>query len=111
LSGLVHATFPVEPMPRNYWLDGADLLSDIPQELANRIAYRPWVDVTMADWTMTGAHATTARNNFDADAFRYYLPSLLIGGLNGLGFLDWPQECLLPAGKERRTNGKWWQTF
>ena len=111
LSGLIHAAFPTGPMPRRYWLDGVELLSDIPQELAKRIAYRPWVEVTMLDWTMTGAHAATARNYFDADAFRYYLPSLLVGGLNDFGFIDWPLECLLPAGRKRRTTRKWWQAF
>jgi hypothetical protein len=111
LSKLVHAAFPIEPMPRKYWLDGIELLSDIPQELANRVAHRAWVDVTMLDWTMTGAHAGTARSYFDADAFRYYLPSLLVGGLNDLGYIDWPLECLLPVGRKRRTTGKWWQAF
>jgi hypothetical protein len=65
----------------------------------------------MLDWTMTGAHASTARSYFDADAFRYYLPSLLVGGLNDLGYIDWPLECVLPAGRKRRTTGKWWQAF
>jgi hypothetical protein len=111
LSGRIQAAFPVEPMPRRYWIDGIEPLGDIPQELANRIAYRPWVDVTMLDWTMTGAHASTARSYLDADAFRYYLPSLLVGGLNDFGHIDWPLECLLPAGRKRRTAGKWWQEF
>jgi hypothetical protein len=111
LSELVHAAFLAGPMPRRYWLDDAELLSDIPQELANRIAYRRWVDVTMLDWTMTGARAGIARSYFDANAFRYYLPSLLIGGLNDFRYIDWPLECLLPAGQKRRTTGKWWQAF
>jgi hypothetical protein len=54
------AVFPVEPMQTTYWLDGVELLSDIPK-------------VMMLDWTMTGARASTARSYFDADAFRYYL--------------------------------------
>jgi hypothetical protein len=111
LSELVRAAFPVAPLPRRYWLDGTEPVGDIPQELAERIAYRPWIDVTMLDWTMTGAHASTSRRYFDADAFRYYLPSLMVGGLNDLGYVDWPLECLLPAGRKRRTTGQWWQAF
>ena len=111
LSELVRAAFPVAPLPRRYWLDGTEPVGDIPQELAKRIAYRPWVDVTMLDWTMTGAHAGTSRRHFTADAFRYYLPSLMVGGLNDLGYVDWPLECLLPAGRKRRTTGQWWQAF
>jgi hypothetical protein len=30
------AVFPVEPMQTTYWLDGVELLSDIPKELANK---------------------------------------------------------------------------
>jgi hypothetical protein len=111
LSERIQTAFPVEPMPQKYWIEGIEPIGDIPQELANRIAYRPWVDVTMLNWTMTGAHAATARNYFDADAFRYYLPSLLVGGLTDLRLIDWPLECLLPAGRKRRTTGKWWQAF
>lgn len=112
LSDLIHACFPVDPMPRTFWIDGIEPLGgDIPQELAQRIAHRPWTKITMLDWTMTGAHATIARAYVEPDAFRYYLPSLLVGGLNDLGYLDWPLECLLPAGRKRRTTGKWWQDF
>jgi hypothetical protein len=112
LSERIHATFPVEPMPRRFWIDGIQpLAGDIPEELAKRIAYRPWVDVKMMDWRMTGAHADTARIYLDANAFRYYLPSLLVSGLNDFGFIDWPLECVLPAGRRRRTTGKWWQEF
>jgi hypothetical protein len=111
LSERIQAAFPIEPMPRRYWIDGIGPLGDIPQALANRIVHRPWVDVTMLDWTMTGAHASAARSYIDADAFRYYLPSLLVGGLNDFGYIDWPLECVLPAGRKRRTTGKWWQEF
>jgi hypothetical protein len=111
LSEFIHVAFPVEPMPRRYWIDGSEPLLDIPQELARRIVYRPWVDVTMLDWTMTGAHASTARVYLEADAFRYYLPSLLVGGLNDFGYIDWPLECVLPAGRKRRTTGRWWQEY
>jgi hypothetical protein len=112
LSELIRGAFAVEPLPRRFWIDGIEpRMTDIPEELAKRIAHRPWVDVTMLDWRMTGAHASTARNYLDADAFRYYLPSLLVGGLNDFGCIDWPLECLLPAGRKRRTDGKWWQEF
>jgi hypothetical protein len=112
LSGLINAAFPVEPVPERFWIDDSQpLVGDIPEELAKRIAHRPWIDVTMLDWTMTGAHASTARAYINPNAFRYYLPSLLIGGLKDLGYIDWPLECLLPAGRQRRTTGTWWQEF
>jgi hypothetical protein len=36
---------------------------------------------------------------------------LLIGALQEIGYLDWALECLLPAGRKRRTAGKWWADF
>lgn len=112
LSELIHTTFPVNPVPTRFWIDDSQpVVGDIPEELAKRIAHRPWVDVTMLDWTMTGAQANTARGYIDPSAFRYYLPSLLVGGLNDLEYIDWPLECLLPAGRKRRTTGRWWQEF
>jgi hypothetical protein len=107
----IRSVFPVEPMPRIYWIDRTEPADDIGKELASRIAYRPWPDVTLLDWAMAGLHASFARSYFDADAFRYYLPSLLIGGLNDLGYIDWPLEPILPAGRSRRTDREWWQRF
>ncbi|WP_407149154.1 DUF6714 family protein [Bradyrhizobium sp. ORS 86] len=112
LSERIHIAFPVKPVPKRFWIgDSQPLVGDIPEELAKRIAHRPWVDVTMLDWTMTSAQASTARAYIDPNAFRYYLPSLLVGGLSDFGYIDWPLECLLPAGRKRRTTGNWWQDF
>ncbi len=60
---------------------------------------------------MTGAHASTARIYLDPNAFRYYLPSLLVGGLRETGYLDWALESILPAGRKRPTTGKWWKDY
>jgi hypothetical protein len=112
LSEIINAAFPIAPVPERFWVDdNQPSVGDIPEELAKRIAHRPRGDVTMLDWTMTGAHASTARRYIDPNAFRYYLPSLLIGGLNDLRYIDWPLECLLPAGRKRRTTGRWWHEF
>jgi hypothetical protein len=54
----------------------------------------------MWDWTMIGAPACLARAYLEPDAFRYYLPSLLVGVLRDIGYLDWALECLLPARQE-----------
>jgi hypothetical protein len=65
----------------------------------------------MLDWTMTGVQACITRAYIDPNAFRYYLPSLLLGGLSDFGYIDWPLECLLPAGRKRRTSEQWWRDF
>ena len=112
LPKLISTAFPIKPVPEKFWIDhDHPLVGDIPRELANRIAHRPWVDVTMQDWTMTGDRASSARAYIDPNAFRYYLPSLLVGGLSDFGYIDWPLECLFPAGMKRRTTRGWWQEF
>ena len=112
ISELLRASFPVEPLPRFFWrAGGGQPPGDIPDELQKRLAQRLWVDVTMRDWTMIGAPAWLARIYLDPDAYRYYLPSLLVGVLQDSGYLDWALESLLPAGRKRRTDRKEWSEF
>ncbi|CCE10201.1 hypothetical protein BRAS3843_410030 [Bradyrhizobium sp. STM 3843] len=111
LSELIKASFPVEPLPRSFWFDaGEHRCGDIPEELAKRLEHRHWVDVTMRDWTMIGP-AVIAKAYLHPDAFRYYLPSLLVGVLSDIGYLDCVLECLLPAGRKRRTDRPEWLQF
>lgn len=111
LARLLKASFPVEPLPHVFWVDGAERpCGDIPDELVRRLAHRRWVDVTMHDWTMIGP-ASVAKPYLHPDTFRYYLPSLLIGVLEDIGYLDWALESLLPAGRKRRTDRAEWTDF
>jgi hypothetical protein len=43
--------------------------------------------------------------------FLYYLPSLLVGVLDDLDYLDWALEGILPFNKTHKPRGKWWATF
>ena len=82
LCELLRASFLVEPLPRFFRRAGGEQPTcDIPDELQKRLAHRSWVDVTMRDWTMIGAPAWLARVYLDPEAFRYDLPSLLVGVL------------------------------
>jgi len=45
------------------------------------------------------------------DTVRYYLPSLLVGALEDIDYLDWALECLLPAGRKRRSDRAEWMDF
>ncbi|MGC2778072.1 MAG: DUF6714 family protein [Bradyrhizobium sp.] len=111
LSELVRGSFPAEPRPRTFWKDGAEQpAGDVPAELANRLAQRRWVDVTLRDWQMIGPPPSVS-SYLHPDAFRYYLPSLLIGVLQDIRYLDWALELLLPAGRKRRTDRPDWVTF
>jgi len=64
----------------------------------------------MRDWTVIGP-ARIAKLYLHPDAFRYYLPSLLVGVLDDIGYLDWALECLLPAGRKRRIDRAEWTDF
>jgi hypothetical protein len=108
---LIHASFPSEPLPvRSFWLHGERTAGDIPEGLEKRMMMRPWDAVTMADWTMI-AHPDSVKAFLHPTAYRYYLPSLLIGALNDIGHIDWALEAILPTGWRRRATGKWWQDF
>jgi hypothetical protein len=111
LSELIRASFPVQPLPRHFFIDGGEQpCGDIPDELLVRLLHRRWVDVTMYDWSMIGP-GCIAKQYLHPDAFHYYLPSLLVGVLEDTGYLDWAPECLLPAGRKRRTNRTEWAEF
>jgi hypothetical protein len=60
---------------------------------------------------MIGAPPSLARHYLHPDAFRYYLPSLLAGVLQDIGYLDWALEALLPSGQKGRTDRPEWVSF
>ena len=112
ISELIHASFPVDPLPGQFfWADGIEPLGDMPEEIRNRIAGRSWAEITLPDWAMMGTAPVVARGYFDPNAFRYYLPSLLVGVLRDIAYVDWALEAILPANRKRRPKGKWWQEF
>lgn len=110
LSALVTTAFPTEPLPGTFWIDRVAAAGDISGELANRFAQRRWTEVALGDWLMTG-RPSTARRYLHPDAFRYYLPSLLVGVLQDVRYLDWALEALLPAGRRHRTDRPGWKEF
>ncbi|MGJ5175104.1 hypothetical protein ACQR16_10980 [Bradyrhizobium oligotrophicum] len=110
LSALLRASFPAEPLPTTFWRGAGQPAGDIPDELAQRLAQRRWVDVTLHDWQMIGPPLSVS-SYLHPDALRYSLPSLLVGVLHDTGYVDWALELLLPAGRKRRTDRRDWVTF
>jgi hypothetical protein len=111
LSELIRTSFPAEPLPRAFWIDGTEQpAGDIRDELAKRLALRSWVDVSLDDWRMIG-RMPLIRSYLHPEAFRYYLPSLLVGVLQDIRYLDWALESLLPSGQKRRTDRPEWMNF
>jgi hypothetical protein len=112
IIGIIRASFPLEPLPvRPFWRDGERPPGDIPEEIEKRLAMRSWDQISMLDWRMIGS-ASAGRVYLDPNTYRYYLPSLLTGGLQDNGdFIQWALEAILPTSWRRRTTGKWWQEF
>ncbi|SRR5258708_3639977 len=107
ISELIRASFPVDPLPDEFWL--ADVirrpLDDIAEELQNRMAERSWLEITIRDWAMIGASPDVVRRYLTPNAFRYYLPSSLVGVLRVIGYVEWALDSILPNNQNRRPNG------
>lgn len=106
---LIRAAFPAEPVPAQFfWREGKDSLDlDIPQELRNRISGRPWIEVTLMDWRMTGTSPVVARRYLEPATFMYYVPSIIVGASQDIGFVDFALEGIIPHNKYHvpRDNG------
>ena len=103
ISELIRASFPVDPLPDEFWL--ADVirrpLDDIAEELQNRIAERSWPEITIRDWALIGASPDVVRRYLTPNAFRYYLPSSLVGVLRDIGYVEWALDSILPNNQKR----------
>jgi hypothetical protein len=113
LLDLIGTTFPVEPRPINFfWAEGKHSLEyDLPQELGNRIAGRPWTEVTLLDWRMIGTSPVVARSYLEPAAFMYYVPSIIVGTSRQIEFIDFALEAIIPDNKHHRPRGRWWSEF
>jgi hypothetical protein len=110
---LVKTSFPVEPLPSNFFRpEGiASLDLDIPQELRNRISGRPWTNLTLLDWRMIGASPIVARRYLEPATFMYYVPSLLVGASQEIEFIQFALEAIIPDNEIHVPRGEWWFEF
>jgi hypothetical protein len=110
---LIRTAFPTAPVPTQFfWTEGKDPLDcDIPQELRNRIAGRPWTEVTLMDWRMTGTSPVVGRRYLEPATFMYYVPSIIVGTSLQIEFIDYALEGIIPYNKYHVPRGKWWSEF
>jgi hypothetical protein len=111
LENMIRSAFPIYPIPDDFFRDNNLISTDIPSELKNRLFSKKWSDVTLMDWRMTGAHIGSIITYMTPDAFRYYLPSLLIGSMHDPKYLDYSVQALLPFNNEHLPKGRWWNSF
>ena len=110
---LVSAAFPVDPLPTRFFSPEGDRAFDfdIPQELKNRIAGRLWTQVTLLDWRMTGTSPVVARRYLEPATFMYYVPSIIVGTLQKMDFIEFALEGIMPDNKYHVPRGEWWSEF
>jgi hypothetical protein len=110
---LIRAAFPAAPVPAQFfWIEGKDSLDyDIPQELRNRIAGRPWTEVALIDWRMTGVGPCVARRYLEPATFMYYVPSIIVGTSQEIEFVELALEGIIPHNNHHVPRGKWWSEF
>ena len=110
---LVKTAFPTEPLPTRFFSTESEgrLDLDIPQELKNRIAGRPWTQVTLMDWRMTGTSPVVARRYIEPATFMYYVPSIVVGAVQQIEFIELALEGITPDNKNHVPRGKWWSEF
>jgi hypothetical protein len=110
---LVRTAFPAAPVPvQFFWTEGKDSLDgDMPHELRNRIAGRPWTEITLTDWRMTGTSPVVARRYLEPATFMYYVPSIIVEAYQHIEFIDYALEGIIPENKYHMSRGKWWFEF
>ncbi|MBR1274451.1 hypothetical protein [Bradyrhizobium sp. AUGA SZCCT0283] len=110
---LIRTAFPAEPVPAQFfWRQGKDSLDlDIPQELRSRLLGRPWTEVTLMDWRMTGTSPVLARRYLEPGTFMYYVPSIIVGVSQDIGFVELALEGIIPDNKYHVPRGQWWSEF
>jgi hypothetical protein len=108
---LIEAAFPTLPFPDALFSIEAGRDRHFREDFIGRIGRRAWTQVTMHDWTMLDFHPATARSNLTPSTFIYYLPSLLLGCLSDMAYVDHALEATMPSNRARRPKGQWWFAF
>lgn len=108
---LIRAAFPTEPLPASFFREDADVEEgDIPYQLQAHFLSKKWNEVSLLDWISTAPIGSIV-TYLTADTFRYYTPSILIGSLEDVRYLDWGIEAVLPHNQRLEPRGEWWKTF
>jgi hypothetical protein len=112
LLELFTEAFPIEPLPAQFWFEGKVPPDDeFTQELRNRLPGRRWTDVALMDWRLIGVPVWVSRLYLEPKAFRYYLPSIIVGVCTEMAFLEIALESIIPGNQKKIPRGRWWAEF
>jgi len=103
------AVFPIHPVPKRVLLDERDE-TEFADEIRQHFVSKSWDLVTLDDWINTASVEVIA-HFMTAQAFHYYLPSILSTSVGSADYIDWGLRAILPHNKSREPKGDWWASF
>lgn len=103
--------FPKIPIPKEI-LQSAWTFSDddISESVRIELHLKSWDEVLLNNWLCT-ANISSLMYFLTPQAFHYYLPSLLTGVIDDLGYFDWGVNALLPYDKNHVRKSTWWTEY
>jgi hypothetical protein len=117
LANKITSAFPSSPAPERIIRESRYFIpdSDIPQSLNENITGKLWRAVGLHDWAMVGTTPGIARYYMTADAFHYYIPSILTHVCRTGQYPEFAIDSLSPP-KVKETFVRdelevWWKTF
>lgn len=108
-SGGFLRAFPVEDVPQVLF-SGRYERNDITDDITSNFSGKKWTDVVLNDWIYC-ADVEVIAYYMAPEAFKYYVPSLLVSVTDTQDYLDWGVRGLLPHNKDRRPRNGDWESF
>jgi len=108
-SGCFLRAFPVENVPQALF-SGRYERNDITDDMTSSFSGKKWTDVVLNDWIYC-ADVELIAYCMAPEAFKYYVPSLLVSVADMPDYLDWGVRGLLPHNQDRRPRKGDWASF
>ena len=100
--------FPKIPIPKEILQSACTFSDDDISESVRKVLHlKSWDEVLLNNWLRCTASTTTLMYFITPQAFHYYLPSLLTGVIDDLGYFDWGVNALLPYNKNHVRKSTW----
>lgn len=96
-------------MPRPLLLDDAPD-DEFRLDILKALESRKWNEVTIRDWRMIGVSINVIRSYITDSALIYFLPSLMVGGIN-TDDVEYAIDALLPNNQRWEPGGDRWDAF
>lgn len=109
LPSVFREVFPCEPVPKRVLAVEEDD-SEFALEILSRFSGKPWSVLALEDWINVAGMETIA-SYMALEAFRYYVPSILLESARDTNYLDWGLKALLPMSLGGAVNTSVWECY